>query len=133
MSDEGDYSIVSGYIDSDTGYPNVNNVALKEGESAGSEDLEIIVVALLLGAVAFVLIGLGLGAFVMDKKTGLNPGAKTQDGIEPIEPVSTSPDPVTPTTEPGMPMEPSEPVSGFESSLKNPPSQPPNIPPPPTD
>ncbi|MEE9152395.1 MAG: Ig-like domain-containing protein, partial [Thermoplasmata archaeon] len=75
MSKEGDYTIVAGYIDGDTGYPYVQNVALKEGESAGDQGLDFLILLLLLAAIAFVLIALAFGAFTSErgKRGGENP------------------------------------------------------------
>ncbi|UCG70110.1 MAG: Ig-like domain-containing protein [Thermoplasmata archaeon] len=117
MSDDGEYSIITGYIDGDTGYPNVNNIALKEGESAGEKDLDMIVMALLLGAVAFVLIGLGLGAFVMDKKTGIGPGVQSGEGLSSQDVQSPPSEQISPPSEMQPPMEASDQPPQFNSSL----------------
>jgi hypothetical protein len=66
MSKDGDYTIVAGNIDSDDGYPYVSHATLKEGESAGDEAMDPMMVLLLVGLVVLVLLML-LGASIMNK------------------------------------------------------------------
>jgi hypothetical protein len=69
LPEDGDYTLAAGTLDSDTGYPAVSHATLKEGESAGNANMDMLVLILLGGAVLVILIILGFGAFTeKDKK-----------------------------------------------------------------
>ncbi len=93
MSKEGDYTIVAGYVDDDTGYPYVNKAELKEGERAIGKGDELLTLLLLFAAVSLVLIALAFGAFVTEGKKGsggssppLGGGDSPPGGFPPSEP-----------------------------------------------
>lgn len=93
MSKDGDYTIMAGYVDDDTGYPYVNKAELKEGERAIGEGDELLTLLLLFAAVSLVLIALAFGAFVSEGKKGSggsNPpfggGDSPPGGLPPSEP-----------------------------------------------
>ncbi len=94
ISKDGDYTIMAGYVDDDTGYPYVNKAELKEGERALGDDDELLTLLLLFAAVSLVLIALAFGAFVSEgggkSKGGLNPpfggGDSPPGGLPPSEP-----------------------------------------------
>jgi hypothetical protein len=71
MSKDGDYTIVAGNIDSDAGYPYVNHVSLKEGESAGSGIIDPLMVMLLIGVIVAILLLLVVLAVKNRKKGGI--------------------------------------------------------------
>lgn len=73
LPDDGDYTLVAGTMDSDSGYPYVNHATLKEGESAGAQNMDILVLILLGGAVLVILIILGFGAFTEKDKHNKDP------------------------------------------------------------
>jgi hypothetical protein len=94
MSKEGDYTLVAGYVDDDTGYPYVNKAELKEGERALGQGDELLTLLLLFAAVSLVLIALAFGAFVTERggkgKGDSNPplggGDSPPGGLPPSEP-----------------------------------------------
>jgi hypothetical protein len=63
MEDGGDYTLVAGEMDGDSGIPYANHATIKEGESAGDSNMDILILILLGGAVLIILIILGFGAF----------------------------------------------------------------------
>jgi hypothetical protein len=73
LPDDGEYTLVAGTMDSESGYPYVNHATLKEGESAGSQNMDLLVLILLGGAVLVILIILGFGAFTEKNKQGTDP------------------------------------------------------------
>jgi hypothetical protein len=73
MSDEDDYTIVAGSVEGDTGFPSANHATLKEGERAGDQNMELLVLILLGGAVLVILTILAFGAFT-DNKNMSKPG-----------------------------------------------------------
>jgi hypothetical protein len=80
LPDDGDYTIVAGTMDSDSGYPYVNHATLKEGESAGAQNMDLLVLILLGGAVLVILIILGFGAFTDKNRESSDP---TQQNFPP--------------------------------------------------
>jgi len=70
LPDEGEYSFVAGYVDGETGQAYINSAELKEGEIAGKDDLEMVLLGLLFAGILMVLLGLALGAFVIGRKRG---------------------------------------------------------------
>jgi hypothetical protein len=73
LPDDGEYTLVAGTMDSDSGYPYVNHATLKEGESAGAQNMDLLVLILLGGAVLIILIILGFGAFTEKDKQNQDP------------------------------------------------------------
>jgi hypothetical protein len=120
MSKDGDYTIVAGNIDSDDGYPYVSHATLKEGESAGDEGMDPMMVLLLVGLVVLVLLML-LGASMMNK-------SKDDSTTQP-ETMEYQPPPPPEVPEEGPFAPPPEPTS-LQGSLPPPDDY---IPPPPQD
>jgi hypothetical protein len=83
LPEDGDYTLAAGTLDGDSGYPAVSHATLKEGESAGSPNMDILVLILLGGAVLVILIILGFGTFTeKDKKkeSSQYPGSQIPPG-----------------------------------------------------
>ncbi|UCE75406.1 MAG: hypothetical protein JSV56_06820 [Methanomassiliicoccales archaeon] len=103
MDDDEDYTLVAGTVDSDTGHPNFNHQTLKEGEKAGDDGLEILLILLLGAAILVIIIILGFGAFSEKQKADTSSpqqpsGAPPQDTAPlssdvPTQPQSASPPP----------------------------------------
>lgn len=131
MSDEGDYTIVAGYVDGETGYPYVNHATLKEGESIGGSDDELVVLILLFAAIAFVLLALAFGAFVSEDKKSKKEELPSEGLIPPPEgitpPETTSAEPPTSSE---LPSEHASASSEFPSPMEHDPTSPENLPPP---
>jgi hypothetical protein len=79
IPDDEEFTIVAGKVDSDSGYADVNSVTLKEGESAGGEPLDIVILLLLLTVFIFAFLIIGIGALITRKedaqKTGEAPSS----------------------------------------------------------
>jgi hypothetical protein len=95
MDDDGDYTLVAGEMDGETGFPYANHATLKEGESAGDSNMDLLVLILLGGAVLIILIILGFGAFTEKGNNKKNseyqyPGQPPAEGESP--PSDYSPD-----------------------------------------
>jgi hypothetical protein len=74
MENDGDYTIIAGEMDGETGFPYANHATLKEGESAGDQNMDLLVLILVGGAVLVILIILGFGAFTeKEKKKEIHP------------------------------------------------------------
>jgi hypothetical protein len=68
MEDDTDYTLVAGEMDSDSGIPYASHATIKEGESAGDSNMDILILVLLGGVVLVILIILGFGAFTDREK-----------------------------------------------------------------
>ncbi len=73
MSNDGNYTIVAGPIDGTTGYPNINHVSLKKGESAGEKGLDLSLLLALIAVFVVIIIIIALVAFTRDKGVSPNP------------------------------------------------------------
>lgn len=85
MESGGDYTLVAGEMDGDTGIPYASHATVKEGESAGESNMDLLILILLGGAVMVILIILAFGAFTEKEKSKENaspqyPKAPDQDG-----------------------------------------------------
>jgi hypothetical protein len=103
MDDNGDFTLVAGEMDGETGVPYANHATLKEGESAGESNMDLLVLILLGGAVLVILIILGFGAFTEKERNKENsqyqqPGAPGEGSGSPPSDHSydTAPAPLNP-------------------------------------
>jgi hypothetical protein len=74
ISDDQEFTIVAGKVDSDSGYADVNSVNLKEGERAGEEPLDIVIMLLLLAVFIFAFLIIGIGALITRKEDAKKAG-----------------------------------------------------------
>jgi hypothetical protein len=74
ISDDQEFTIVTGKVDADSGYADVNSVNLKEGERAGDEPLDIVIMLLLLAVFIFAFLIIGIGALITRKEDAQKAG-----------------------------------------------------------
>jgi hypothetical protein len=74
ISDDQEFTIVAGKVDSDSGYADVNSVTLKEGERAGEEPLDVVILLLLLTVFIFAFLVIGIGALITRKEEAQKAG-----------------------------------------------------------
>jgi hypothetical protein len=92
ISDDEEFTIVAGKVDSDSGYADVNSVTLKEGESAGEEPLDVVILLLLLTVFIFAFLIIGIGALITRKEEAQKTGEAPSS--EPPEQAGESPPPL---------------------------------------
>ncbi len=67
ISDDGEFTIVAGKLDADSGYADINSVTIKEGEKAGEEPLDVMALILLMAVFVFAFIVIGIGTLITRK------------------------------------------------------------------
>jgi hypothetical protein len=82
MPSDGDYTIVAGNIDGETGQPGINQVSLKEGESANPDDSGIGMITILLALLILVIV-VALAVLSMKKKPGSVESLPPEEHIPP--------------------------------------------------
>ncbi len=92
MPSDGDYTIVAGNIDGDTGQPGINQVSLKEGESASPDDSGMPMIPILLALIILVIV-IAIAALAVRKKPG------TVESLPPEEQLPPPDEPPAPSSE----------------------------------
>lgn len=123
MSKDGDYTIMAGYTDGETGYPDFDHVTLKEGESAKSENPEALM-PLILASLIVALIVILFAGFAMRKMSSSSGSSlPSEESLPPEDPYLPPEQP--PSQPPDFTQPVSEPPSSHQSDLLTFPDDPP--------